>query len=373
MHKIIILFAAAAAVVMTACRHGDDRQSDARQQPLLTVGTATAEVRSVPQRMNFTGRTAGLFDVVIQPRVTGYLKSIRFDDGMPVRKGQLLFTIDARDISASVSAAEAQLYSARAQEAEARSNYERAVPLARINAISQVQLEQYATLQSSAEAAVRSAEATLSKARLNYGYTDIYAPAGGIIARTQAHEGDLVGPDTQFDKLTSISCIDTVTVDLMIPVAEYMRYSGRRADTYDNDSLLTDIVLTLADGTRYPHKGAYRYTRRDVSAPSGAMVVVVGFPNPRYALKPGQFARVSCDVGPSRRAVCVPPQAVSTAQGVSSVWIVRGDDTVEYRRVETDGTADGWQIITVGLSGGERVATSGLQKLHNGMKVELDN
>ena len=62
---------------------------------------------------------------------------------MPVRRGQLLFTIDPDQLSTSMLAAEAELESARAQALEARNNYDRAVPLARINAISQSQLDQY--------------------------------------------------------------------------------------------------------------------------------------------------------------------------------------------------------------------------------------
>ena len=112
--------------------------------------------------------------------------------------------------------------------------------------------------------------------------------------------------------------------------------SGRPEDAgsiYDNEGLLSDIRLTLADGTRYPYGGLYDYTRKDVSSSTGTLVLVVMFPNPDRSLKPGQFARVSANVGPVQPRVIVPQQSVSQAQGVNSVWVVRPDSTAAYRRV----------------------------------------
>lgn len=100
------------------------------------------------------------------------------------------------------------------------------MPLARINAISQSQLDQYTAQYKAAEATVRSAEQTLSSARMNVGYTELRSPIDGIISNTSAHVGDYVGPGTQFGVLTTISNIDTLTVDVAIPMAQYLRSAG---------------------------------------------------------------------------------------------------------------------------------------------------
>ena len=266
-------------------------------------------------------------------------------------------------------AAEAALQSARAQAIEARNNYDRAVPLARINAISQSQLDQYTAQYKAAEATVRSAEQTLSSARMNVGYTELRSPIDGIISNTSAHVGDYVGPGTQFGVLTTISNIDTLTVDVAIPMAQYLRSAGPRTSIFDNAGLLTDIRLMLADGTEYPYEGLYDYTRKDVSSTTGTLVLVVMFPNPDRSLKPGQFARVEASVGPVRPRVVVPQACVSQAQGVNSVWVVRPDSTAMYRRVIPGDTYGSMWCIDEGLIDGELVVTAGQQKLHNGMKV----
>ena len=127
--------------------------------------------------------------------------------------------------------------------------------------------------------------------------------------------------------------------------------------------------LTLADGTRYPYGGLYDYTRKDVSSSTGTLVLVVMFPNPDRSLKPGQFARVSANVGPGQPRVIVPQQSVSQAQGVNSVWVVRPDSTAAYRRVVLGDTYGTMWCVDEGLAEGEQVVTAGQQKLRDGMKV----
>ena len=320
--------------------------------PPLKVGVVEAVTDTVPNHMRFVSRIASNFDALIEPRVNGYLVATHFNSGMPVRKGQLLFTIDPNLLSTTLLAAEATLESARAQEVSARNNFERAVPLARIDAISQTQLDQYTAEYAAARSAVRSAEQQVRNARLQVGYTKIYAPINGIIAAGKAHVGDYVGVGTQFAVLTTISNIDTVAVNVAIPMAQYLH-----------------IRLSLADGVAYPFEGRYAYTQKDVSSAMGTIVLVVKFPNPDYMLKPGQFARVTACVGQALPCVVVPQRAVSQLQGINSVWVVACDSTACYRRVTLGRTVgDRWCILS-GVEAGEWVVEAGTQKLHDGQKV----
>ncbi len=337
--------------------------------PRLTVPVAAVVSDSLPRRMQFIGYLASNFDAVIQPRINGYLLTKQFENGMPVKRGALLFTIDPSEFSNKMLAAEAALQSARAQAIEARNNYTRAVPLAAMDAISRAELDQYTAQHEAAEASVRSAEQTLRNARLDVSYTRILSPIDGIVAGSSAHEGDYVGPGTQFDVLTTISNIDTLSVDLAIPMAQYLRYAGDRPTIYDNEGLLSDIELTLADGTRYAEAGFYKFTRKDVSSSTGTIVLVVGFPNPNQSLKPGQFARVATTVGGRSKRLLVPIEAVSQVQGVNSVWVVRPDSSVTFRRVELGEIYHSMWEITSGLQGDEEVVLQGRQKLREGAKI----
>ncbi|MBQ5717689.1 MAG: efflux RND transporter periplasmic adaptor subunit, partial [Alistipes sp.] len=89
--------------------------------------------------------------------------------------------------------------------------------------------------------------------------------------------------------------------------------------------------------------------------------------------KPGQFGRVQCRIGRPEQAVMVPQRAVSEAQGVSSVWVIRNDSTAQFREVETGPLYDSLWVITRGLEAGEKVALTGRQKLETGQRVNPIN
>lgn len=363
MHKQIVIILLV-ALQLVACR--------ATQQatpPPIEVDVVTARRANIEREMQFIGYLGSNFDAVIQPRVNGFLISKHFNGGLPVRKGQLLFRMDRRELATTLYAAEAELQSAKAQTVEARNNYERAVPLAAMDAISQAQLDQYTAQYRASLAAVRSAEEAVRNAQLNLGYTEIRSPIDGIAGSTSGHIGDYVGPGTEFNVLTTISNVDTLSFDVALPMNTYLRITGERENIYENDSLLQAIRLMLDDGSRYPLEGFYSHTRKDISTETGTLLLVVKFANPDQSLKAGQFARVVCFVGPAEERVVVPMAAVSQAQGVSSVWVVAADSTVHFRRVATGVVQDSLWVVESGLEPEERVVIAGRQKLREGARV----
>ena len=356
------------AMVAVSCKES------AKELPSpMDIEVAEVVGAMLPNTMQFIAPISANYSATVQPRISGFLVSTSFKNGLPVKRGQLIFTLDDAPQRANRLAAEASLSSARAKAAEAKRNYERAIPLARINAISQTQLDQYTAENLAAMASVKSAEQSLRNAQLDESYTRIYAPISGIISSSAATAGDYIGPGTQFSTLTTIQNIDTVGVDLAIPMSEYLALSGRKAFSYDNASLLSDIRLRVADGSEYPEMGFYQYTRQSIASEAGTIVLVVGFKNPDYALKVGQFARITASVGANRERIVVPQRAVSQIQNISSVWVIRPDSTAEYREIKLGNTEGEWWIVESGLEKGEVVAITGLQKLHNGVKVSTKN
>lgn len=358
------------SVVFVSCNR---QPSDGAATPRLNIEVTTAQTDTVYNRRTYIGTIAANYESVVQPRVSGYLTAKLFDNGMPVRKGNLLFRLDGKQQQANFLAARASLESAKAKALEANNNYVRAMPLAEIDAISQAQLDQYTAEYVAAEASVKSAEQALRNAALESGYTEIRSTINGIITSSSAHIGDLVGPGTKFTTLTTIQNVDTVVVDIAIPMRQYLNLSARKSFTYENADLLSDIRLYLADGTAYPLAGTYSYTKTAVSDAAGTIIIVVSFANPDYLLKAGQFARIETNVGKGRTCVTIPQSCVSQNQNINSVWVIRPDSTAEYREVALGAiTGTNW-IVESGIRAGERVALSGQAKLRNGMKVNLQN
>ena len=338
--------------------------------PPRQLKVVRVEQQMIPTPMSFTGQLSSNYSAVIQPRVSGYLTSKNYEKGMPVKRGQLLYTIDPSQINTQLLAAEASLAAARAEAVEARNNYERAVPLAKIEAISRSDLDQYTAAYRSAESSVKSAEQQLRNARLESGYTRIYSPIDGVIGQTAASVGDYVGVGTEYSVLSTIENIDTVSVNISIPIAEYLtRRDSSAMPSYDNSRLLSNIRLYMADGSPYPYEGSYSYTEQNVGSQTGTIVVVVNFPNPQQILKAGQYARISANVGEQRPSILIPQRCVTQSLDRTSVWVVGADGTLSFREVTLGPTIDSLWIVRSGLNDGELVLVDGIQRARNGERI----
>lgn len=347
---------------------GCSKNHTKKSMPPLEISAAKASLSTLYEPIWFATTTTPIRSATIEPRVDGYLESILYESGKPVARGQKIFEIDPSQIITSLYAAEASLRSAEASLVEAESNYQRAQPLARLNAISRTSLDEYRTTLAAAKADLKTAEQTLRNAQLDYSYTKINAPLDGIIAETLATEGDYVGPATSFATLTTIEQLDTLCVNLAIPTSQYLRYVGSEA-SFDNSTLLSDITLILSDSTTFSHKILYNYTEQSATSGSSQVVVVGMIPNPELTLKAGMFSRVRANIGSPTQRLLVPQRAVTQNQGVNSVWIIKPDSTVSFRKVTLGATfGTMWQIDS-GITSEDIVATSAQMKLHEGAKV----
>ena len=358
-------------VTLTTAGCKSHKRQSAAPEPDYSAVAAVSE--NISRRMTFTTRLTSNVDIVIQPRVAGYLLEKRYKKGMPVRKGELIYVIDPSQTNLTVAANRAALFSAQAMLTEAENNYRRALPLAELDAISQTSLDQYRATYEAARAQVTSAEAALNNSTIELGYTQIYAPIDGIIGDTSASVGDLVGPGTEFSTLSTVSDVSIVGATLSLPFARYLTIvdpDGELTQSYDNSQLLSNILLTLPDGSTYPHAGSYSHTEKNVGSASGSIQIAVNFPNPEGVLKAGQYASVSADVGMPMGVVMVPQRAVDSVQGVESLWVVGGDGTVEYRAVTVGETFGDMWVIEKGLQAGEIVLTDGLTQVKSGQKVK---
>ncbi len=361
------------ASLFAGCRGGHSKRHTATEHSEPTYSAVVVVGEKVVRPMTFTTRLSSNVDIVIQPRISGYLLEKPYRNGMPVRKGELIYVIDPSQSNLSVASARAALTSARAQFTEAENNYRRAIPLAAIDAISQTSLDQYRATYEAARAQVESAEATLDNSTIELSYTRIYSPIDGIIGNSSASVGDLVGPGTQFATLSTVSDVSIVGATLSIPFARYLAIvdpDGRLTQSYDNSNLLSNIRLRLPDGSPYPHPGYYSHTEKNVGSQSGSIQIAVNFPNPEGLLKAGQYASVTADVGMPTGVVMVPQRAVNSTQGVTNVWVVSGG-TVEYRRVTTGDTFGDMWIIDRGVSVGDTVLVDGILRVKSGDKVKI--
>lgn len=372
--KVTGLAAMVLAVLLGACDSADSGKAAGAMPPLAVMVTQST-VRDVPLTVEMVGTTMGTQDVPIRTRVEGFLESMDFAEGTFVKKGDLLYTIDAQPFQAKLVAAQSELAAAETNRARAKSDLDRIRPLAEIRAVSEQDLDSAIAQEAAARASVRASEANVELAEIELSYTRIHAPIDGLIGLTKAKPGEFVGREPNPVVLNTLSDINPIRVRFSISEQEYLQlarhYTTRseRADSRDESKRRKDLVLLLADGSEHPFKGSIIASAQSINTETGTYTFEASFPNPNSVLLPGQFARVRSNYRVLENAVVIPRMAVVELQGRFRVYVVDRQNLVEVVEI-TLGPETGHDVVVEsGLSGGESIIVEGLQKVRPGTLV----
>jgi membrane fusion protein (multidrug efflux system) len=362
--KRALIVALSGLVAIVGCK------KEAPPPPPTEVKVATVLQKDVPIFVEAIGQTRGSTEIEVRARVEGFVQTIDFKEGNPVRKGQLLYTIDSQPFEAALAQAKGTLAEAEAQLARATQDVVRYEPLVAKNAISRQEYETAVVVKRAAEAAVEAAKAAAQRAEIDLSYTRVVAPENGLVGKTEVYPGTLVGRG-QSTLLTHISQIGTIHVRFTLPERDYLYYARRRQERGTADTTpQAPLELVLADGTVHPEKGRIVFVDRNVDPATATILMEAAFPNPAGIVRPGQYARVRAAVDVRQGAILVPQRAVSELQGIYNVAVVGGDDTVEIRMVQTGQRIGNLWVVESGLKSGDRIVVEGLQKVRPGMKVK---
>jgi membrane fusion protein (multidrug efflux system) len=332
-------------------------------------------VQDVQLTVEMVGTTTGTQDVPIRTRVEGYLETMEFEEGTFVKKGDMLYTVDAQPFQAKLVAAQSQLASAQTTWARARSDLARIKPLAEIKAVSEQELDSAVAQEAAAQASVSAAEANVDLAEIELDYTRIRAPIDGLIGLTNANPGEFVGRDPNPVVLNTLSNIDPIRVRFSISEREYLavarHYNTReeRSGEGKNEQRRADLVMLLADGTEHSEMGSIIAGAQSISAETGTYTLEAAFPNPDKVLLPGQFARIRANYWELNDAVVIPRKAVVEMQGRFRVYAVNQQNQVEAIEIDLGPARGNDVVISTGLKGGETIIVEGLQKVRPGMPV----
>jgi len=398
-------------VTLLVTTAGCSQKTSATAPPPFEVQVMEVQKKDVPVYQEWIGTLDGSVNADIKPEVSGYLVQQAYTEGTFVRKGQLLFQVDARPFQAALDQtqgqlaqsqgqfeqARAQLAQAEAQVAVAEANQrrtqldvERYTPLAQQQAVTQQDLDNAtqnnlaskAQLQAAraqvettkaqitaAQAAIQTAQAAVETGQINLDFTRITSPIEGIPGIAQLQIGALVSPAG--GAITTVSTLDPIKVYFTASEQEYLDFARRfpTAELRQGEFRERELELILADGTTYAHKGKVYFADRQVDVRTGAIRVAGLFPNPQNSLRPGQYGRVRIAVRTEQGALLVPQRAVIDLQGTRQVAVVDENNTVKIRDVKLGETIGSEWIINEGVKPGERVIVEGVQKVRQGMQV----
>ncbi len=334
-----------------------------RSAPAIPVVAANARKGDIGVSITGLGAVTPLYTVTVRSRVDGQLTKVYYREGDLVHEGDPLVEIDPRPFEVQLMQAEGQLAKDQAALDNGRLDLTRYQTLVTHSAIPEQQLATQKALVEQYEGSLKTDQAAIANANLNIAYSHITAPITGRIGLRLVDPGNIVHASDQngllvITQMQPISVIFTIAEDQVPSVLQKMR-SGQRlsVDAYDRD-MKTDLAqgrLTTLDNV--------------IDPTTGTLKLRATFKNTNNALFPNQFVNARLLVEEKHEVTLVPSAVIQRNPQMTFVYLVKPDTTVTVRPVTT-GTTEGDQTeILSGLSPGEVVVMTGVDKLQEGSKV----
>jgi multidrug efflux system membrane fusion protein len=355
----------------------------------VSVMVAKAVTRDVPIQAEVIGNVEASSAVTLRPQISGQITQAFFTEGEFVNKGKLLLTIDKRALEAQMKQLEAQiskdeaalnqaianLARDKAQEGNARGQFDRADQLFKQGILSKEQRDQYdatlnglsATLKAdqanieSSKAAIAASQANVENQKVLISYTNIYAPISGRTGTLVVKPGNVVTANTT--ELATINQVSPIFVTFALPEANL-------ATLRQNAGRKLPVTATAEEGGIH-ESGTLAFFENAVDPTTGTIKLKATFANTDHALWPGQFVRVTLQLGQHPNAILVPNQAVQSGQDGTFVYAVQPDQRVAVRPVQIAQRVGEETVITSGIQSGETVVTEGTLRLVPGARIQV--
>jgi membrane fusion protein, multidrug efflux system len=342
---------------------GCSRQSRDKQRPPapipVVVGATVKE--TVPVEITAIGTAAAFSAITVRSQVAGKIIEVHFKEGQDVKKGESLFKIDCRDLMATLRQAEANLARDVAISRNAEEDATRYKYLAEKGYVAKQQYDQARTNAESALAVVGADHALVENIKVRLDYCAISSPISGRTGGLLVDRGNLVKENDS--ALVTINQINPIYVGFTVPekslpeIKQHSTHKDLKVQAYiPNDPVPEEGMLTFVDNR--------------VDNTTGTIALKAMFPNAKKRLWPGQFLNVVLRLT-EQRAVLVPSRAVLTGQNGTYVFVVKPENTVEIKSVETSRMFRDSSIIEKGLEPGERVVLDGQLRLVQGARVSI--
>lgn len=340
-----------------------------RNMPMSPVQAATATEQAVPRYLTGLGTVLAANTVTVTSRVDGQLMAIHFTEGQQVNAGDLLVEIDPRPYQVQLTQAQGQLAKDQATLDNARRDLARYQKLVKTGVISQQELDTQASLVRQSEGSVKADQGAIDSAKLQLTYSRITAPISGKVGLKQVDVGNYItsGTATPIVVITQTHPVDVV---FTLPESDIPAIMQAQKNAAQSN---TTVPVEAWDRTNKQRlaQGYLLSIDNQIDTTTGTIKLKARFANDDDALFPNQFVNARIKVDLLQNAVVVPTAAVQMGNEGSFVWILNDENKVSKHLVTT-GIQDSKQVvISAGLSAGQRVVTDGIDRLTEGLQVEV--
>jgi RND family efflux transporter MFP subunit len=356
---VLGIAALAAFVTRSSWMGGGANAQGPQRARVISVELAKAERKPVPVDVDSIGTVTPISSVALKSRLETTILAVHFEDGAKVNEGDLLFTLDARQIDAQIEQAEGMIAKDQAQLEGAQRDFRRFTDLVGKGATTQVNVDNAKTSADVLIGTIKADQAALDNLKVQKSFTLIRAPFSGRISAANVKVGNFVRP-ADIAPLAVINQMAPVYVTFAIPqrvlvdLRDAMASGGSR-------------VIATIPGHARSDDGKVAMVENSVDSTTGMVTVRGIMQNENETLWPGILVNTKLVIR-TEDAVTVPTAAVQRSQSGNYVFIMR-DGNAHVQPVNVSRTFQGVSVITTGLSGGEDVIVDGQLLLSEGTPV----
>src|SRR3954465_11050933 len=357
---VLLVAALAAAFATRASWMGTGASAQGPQRPrVVSVEVGTAERKPVPVDVDSIGTVTPMSSVALKSRLETTIVAVHFEDGAKVKEGDLLFTLDSRQIDAQIEQAAGMLAKDQAQLEGAQRDLKRYNDLIGKGATTQVNVDNAKTQADILIGSIKADQAALDNLKVQKSYTTIRAPFAGRISAANVKVGNFVRPaDTA--PLAVINQMAPVYVTFAIPQRVLV-------DLRDAMAAGGSKVVATIPGHQRSEDGKVAMVENTVDATTGMVTVRGIMQNENETLWPGTLVNTKLVIR-TEEAITVPTAAVQRSQNGNFVFVSR-DGKAHVQPVNVSRTFQGISVVTSGLAGGADVVTDGQLLLSEGTPI----
>jgi multidrug efflux system membrane fusion protein len=334
------------------------------KQPRQPVIAAPVVVKPMPVEFATVGRVQAIRSVAVKPRITGVIAAVDAAEGQDVAVGAPLFKLDDREYLTQLRQAEAALARNQAELDSARRDLKRTTALVEKNVSARSTLDTQKAQVDALQAAVREAEATIERAKVQHSYTDIRAPIAGRLGTIRVTLGSSVNA-SDAAALVTINQLKPVYVAFTVP----QHYLAELQDAIARGSV--PVTASLPGNAEARFAGTVAFIENAIDAATNGLPVKATFENADLRQWPGQFVTLALTLRTEPNAIVLPAEALQADQSGDFVFVVKDDQTVDTRAVAVRWISGNEVVVAGTLKAGEQVVTRGQLRLQRGTPVDV--
>ena len=326
------------------------------EKPPTAVDAKSVRLDNIIVNMEIIGNLRASDAIDVTSEVNGIVTEIKFTEGQAIKKGNILFLLDASIEKAEISIQKADVNRWTALLERRQRLARSAEKLSETKNIARTRLDQLLTDETEALAQLQIAKATLQIAERRFYKKIVRAPFDGIVGLKLKSIGEYLEPG---EVITSLDSIDPIELDFEVPESAI---SALEIGVEIN-------AFTRAWGNEV-FSGIVKSINTRVNLESRSITVRAKINNTNLKLKPGMFMIVKLPVVTHKNAIIIPEEAVLTDGTLRTVYVIK-DGITNSKAVKLGQRLPGEVEVLEGISSDAIVITGGIQKVRDGSKVTI--